>query len=124
MLRRRSLPLRLVEVQGPSMAPALRHGDVVLVSWGRRQCHIAAGAVVVVQLPGRPLGVKRVVRLVPAADGEQLWVQGDNDLATTDSREFGALPHSAVRGRVIARVWPRPGRIPTKPVESAGPDPK
>jgi nickel-type superoxide dismutase maturation protease len=95
-------------VEGPSMAPALRHGDQVLVWWARRP-RPGVGALVVVELPmQRGLGVKRLRAVDP--DGA-LWIEGDNEHASTDSREFGALPADALRGRVLARIWPRPGRV-------------
>ena len=37
------------------------------------------------------------------------WVAGDNLEASRDSRHFGPLPLALVRGKVLARVWPRPG---------------
>jgi hypothetical protein len=41
-------------------------------------------------------------------------VQGDNPLVTDDSRAFGP---AVVVGRVVARVWPRPGRLALPPQE-------
>ncbi len=88
-------PLRLALVAGESMTPALRPGDVVVVR--RRGRPVQAGDVVVVELPGRPLGVKRVAHRVE--DG--WWVEGDNQAASTDSWDFGAVPATAIRGRVV-----------------------
>jgi len=66
--------------------------------------------VVLVELPGeRGLGIKRLHGV--EASG-QLWVEGDNPAGSTDSRQFGAVPAAALRGRVVLRLWPRPGRIP------------
>jgi len=104
-------PLRIVEVHGPSMVPALRHGDRLVV-WLRRPRRMPkVGTVVVVELPDRPLAVKRLA----AVDGDRVRLEGDNEFASTDSRTLGALPSTAVRGRVLLRLWPRPGRVP-KPV--------
>jgi len=96
-------------VTGPSMAPALRHGDQLLVDVRAVRRPPRAGDVVVVRLPDRPLSVKRVTRL--EGDGT-LWVEGDNPFGSTDSRDLGGVPLDAVVGRVLARLWPRPGRIP------------
>ena len=88
------------------MAPALRHGDQVLVLFGRRT---APGQVVVVALPDGTLGVKRLIR----ADDGGAWVEGDNPFGSTDSRSLGQFPPESVRGRVLLRLWPRPGYVRT-----------
>jgi nickel-type superoxide dismutase maturation protease len=93
------LGLRYLAVAGASMDPALRDGDWILA---RRTARIAVGDVVVVEHPGRPgmLVVKRVAELRP--DG--YWVLGDHAAASTDSRQFGAVPE--VLARVVWRVRP------------------
>jgi hypothetical protein len=83
------------------MVPTFRHGDRLLV-WlrvPRRTPRI--GAVVLVQLPDRPLSVKR---LVAVEDDGSIRVEGDNSFGSTDSRQLGALPASALRGVVLRRV--------------------
>jgi len=88
-----------VLVVGPSMSPMLRDGDALLV-W--RGPHARPGDVVVVRFAGQPgLFVKRAVR--PAVGG--WWVEGDNAVASEDSRRYGA---AKVVGRVVLRYWPRP----------------
>ncbi len=96
------LPFFAALVQGPSMAPTLRHGDALLVRRGGRA---RAGDLVVARFRSRPdlLVVKRAVR---ARDGG--WeVRGDNALVTDDSRAYGVAD---VVGVVVGRYWPRPGR--------------
>jgi nickel-type superoxide dismutase maturation protease len=90
-------------VQGPSMAPTLRHGDAVVVRGRPRR--VRAGDVLVVTFPTRPgqLFVKRAAHPVPGG----WWVLGDNPLASDDSRSYGP---AEVVGRVVLRYWPRPGR--------------
>jgi phage repressor protein C with HTH and peptisase S24 domain len=85
------------------MAPALADGDVVVVRFG---APVAAGDVVLVRWPARPdqLSVKRARR----RDGDGWWVEGDNPFGSTDSRELGRAQVLAV---VVARLWPRPGRL-------------
>ena len=98
------LPFRRIRVRGPSMAPTLKDGDVVLA---RRTAQTRAGDVVVVTWAARPeqLSIKRAVW----PDGDGWFVVGDNDLASTDSRELGA---ATVHGVIRWRVWPRPRRLP------------
>jgi nickel-type superoxide dismutase maturation protease len=80
------------------MAPTLLPGDQILVHYSRRP---RVGDVVVVALPGRPLGVKRVMRRTATG----WWVEGDG-AASTDSRTFGAVADAAILGRVRWRYWP------------------
>ncbi len=95
-------PLFTALVREPSMVPALRDGDAVLVRRGGR-CR--PGDVVVVRFPGHDgLFVKRAVRPVPGG----WWVEGDNAAASADSRRFGP---AQVVGRVLLRWWPRLTRI-------------
>jgi nickel-type superoxide dismutase maturation protease len=97
-----------LEVTGPSMRPTLEPGDRVLVTQSRRA---RPGDLVVVRDPRAPsrLVVKRVV----AASDAGLTVRGDNAVWSTDSRRFGPVPTSSVRGRVVYRYHPphRRGRI-------------
>jgi nickel-type superoxide dismutase maturation protease len=99
-------PVRRVRVRGPSMAPTLVDGDVVVV---RRSATTVAGAVVLVRWLSRPeqLSVKRAVRRV---DGGW-FVLGDNEFGSTDSRELGP---AEVLGVVRWRLWPRPRRLPPR----------
>lgn len=99
--------LSMVTVRGPSMVPALRHGDRLLARRVRSAAGIRTGAVVLVGWASRPglLAVKRVVRPVP--DG--YWVEGDNPYASDDSRTYGAATVQAV---VVGRCWPWPPWIP------------
>jgi SOS-response transcriptional repressor LexA len=90
-----------VLVQGPSMAPALRSGDMLLA---RRGSRIRPGDLVVAGFPRRPdigLVVKRAVR----PQGGGWWVEGDNEFVESDSRSHGV---ARVEARVVARYWPRP----------------
>jgi nickel-type superoxide dismutase maturation protease len=98
-------PLRVAEVNGPSMVPALRHGDRLLVWLREPRRTPSIGTVVLVELPERALSVKRLVAVDP--DG-QIRVEGDNEFGSTDSRTLGSLPVSALRGVAVARLWPRP----------------
>jgi hypothetical protein len=92
------------------MSPTVASGDRLLVRRVRDGRSVAAGKVVLARFPARPelLVVKRVRRAVEGGH----WVQGDNPFVTDDSRAFGP---AVVVGRVVARLWPRPGRIAPAP---------
>jgi nickel-type superoxide dismutase maturation protease len=100
----------MARVTGPSMAPTVRGGDRLLVRRVRSARAVRVGDVVLARFPTRPelLVVKRVRRAMPGGH----WVEGDNPLVTDDSRAFGG---AVVVGRVVARLWPRPGRLPAAP---------
>jgi nickel-type superoxide dismutase maturation protease len=106
------LPTRWVSVRvtGPSMSPTVRHGDRLLARRVGPSDRVRPGDVVLARFPSRPelLVIKRVRRVVPGGH----WVEGDNPLVTDDSRAFGP---AVVVGRVVARAWPRPGRLPAAP---------
>jgi len=93
-----------VSVDGRSMLPTLAPGDACLVRWGARP---RPGDVVVVRLPGRPLGVKRL----RFRDEDGWWLASDNSLEGTDSASFGTVADADVLGRVVLRYLPRPGLV-------------
>ncbi|MFJ6212960.1 nickel-type superoxide dismutase maturation protease [Streptomyces sp. NPDC092296] len=96
-------PLGVVDVAGPSMLPALRNGDQVLVRYGAR---LRPGAVVVARHPLRQnlLVVKRAVERRQGG----WWLLSDNAFVEGDSRDFGAVPDELVLGRVLLRLRPDP----------------
>ncbi len=100
----------MARVTGPSMAPTVRSGDRLLVRRVSDPATVVPGDVVLARFPSRPdlLVVKRVRRAVPGGH----WVEGDNALVTDDSRAFGT---AVVVGRVVARIWPRPGGLSAPP---------
>ena len=109
-------PWVLASVSGPSMSPTVRSGDRLLVRRVGPGARVRSGDVVLARFPARPelLVVKRVVHPLPGGH----WVQGDNPLVTDDSRAFGP---AVVVGRVVARLWPRPGRLGAPPPDPGQP---
>ena len=106
--------LDVVEVRGDSMAPSLLPGDRLLVesrSYERRSPR--PGEVVLAADPRDPERelIKRVAGVDDAASAAEL--RGDAPDASTDSREFGAVPLSTIRWRAAFRYWPpeRVGRL-------------
>jgi signal peptidase I len=100
--------IKRVIVTGDSMVPTLQPGDRLLVVVARR---VRPGQLVVVPDPRLP--ARRLVKRVTSVGPTSVCVQGDNDGASTDSRHFGPLPRTAVRGRVVYRYAPpaRAGRV-------------
>ena len=103
-------PWVVARVAGPSMTPTVRSGDRLLVRRVTGTDTVRDDDVVLARFPARPelLVVKRVRRAVPGGH----WVEGDNPFVTDDSRAFGP---AVVVGRVVARLWPRPGRLAGRP---------
>jgi len=102
-----------VVVRGPSMAPTLRSGDMLLA---RRGVPVKSGDLVVATFPARPdvgLVVKRAVRPWEGVQPEeaQWWVESDNGFVDSDSRAYGV---ALVQARVVARYWPAPCLFPRR----------
>jgi nickel-type superoxide dismutase maturation protease len=99
------------EVVGESMEPALRGGEWLVVDLDAyRAIAPLAGEVVLAAHPEEP-GRTIVKRVRAVLEDGTLDLRGDNLLRSTDSRHFGPLPAALIRGRVLWRYWPRPGRI-------------
>jgi phage repressor protein C with HTH and peptisase S24 domain len=78
------------------MRPTYAPGDTLLAAtWLRPK----VGVVVVVTHNQRPL-IKRVTKLT----SDRIWVEGDNRDASTDSRQFGSLPRSQIRARILLKL--------------------
>jgi nickel-type superoxide dismutase maturation protease len=92
-------PLEVV-LQGDSMWPTFRNGDVLFFQPLGDDDILAAGDVVLAQHPlkGSVLIVKRVHRVLPT--GEVFLVGDQTDpTATEDSHNFGPVGHASVMGR-------------------------
>jgi signal peptidase I len=107
------------EIAENSMRPTLSPGDWVLGL--RRPQRIAAGDIVVLDLPGRPGFeiVKRVAAVggdaLETPDGprtvgtDEVWVLGDDPAAgSVDSRHFGPVGRSSIQAKLIWRYQPLP----------------
>ena|ERR1035437_6065634 len=99
------LPYRAIAVSGNSMGPAYNDGDWLLFRTvellNANGLRPLIGKVVVIERESYPgiLFIKRIVRL----DDSGIWVEGDNKEASTDSRNWGAITPSEIRGRVLFR---------------------
>jgi signal peptidase I len=53
---------------------------------------------------------KGSVRQVTVPKGH-IFIQGDNESNSTDSRQYGPVPYATLQGRVVAKVWPKMGWV-------------
>jgi nickel-type superoxide dismutase maturation protease len=88
-----------VKVKGHSMEPALKHNQIVVASslpyfFGKPQ----AGDIVVLS-HGKCI-IKRIINVKE----NEIFVVGDNDKESTDSRNFGWLNKRKIIGKVIYKI--------------------
>lgn len=97
---------RRFETSGRSMLPALEPGDWVLVDeFAYRGRLPRRGEIVVASDPREP--GRDLVKRVSAVDLHGgVSLEGDNPDESTDSRQFGPVSASSVKGRVRWRYWP------------------
>ena len=97
------------------MVPTLMPGDWALAVARRR---FRRGDIVIVEHPGRPgyEMVKRITGLPKERIGDrtladdELWVEGDREDASTDSRHFGPVRREQVKAKVVLVYWPKERR--------------
>lgn len=83
---------------GLSMIPTYAPGERVLIRYGAQ---VAVGDVVLLRHMDRT-----EIKRVKSIDTDGIWVEGDNDLVSTDSRTYGSVPSQAIIAKVIYR-FPR-----------------
>ena len=93
-------------VRGFSMVPALGDRDKVLIRPG---ASYKVGDVIVFRHQDR-FDIKRVQSI----SDEGVFVVGDNEVASLDSRKFGHINPTDVVGKAVFRVEPQWGFIPKK----------
>jgi len=111
-----------VVCSGPSMQSTINPKDVVITehfSVHKRQ--IERGDIVISLSPSNPN--RRICKRVTGLEGDwidsstsssphtyiprgHVWLEGDNQNNSTDSNEYGPVPFSLLRSRVIYKIWP------------------
>lgn len=74
------------------MAPSFHEGDVVLFLPFRRYY---PGNVVIAMVKGR-----EVIKRIAQVENNSVFLAGDNVSASTDSRTYGLVEYSAIKGRL------------------------
>jgi nickel-type superoxide dismutase maturation protease len=102
-----------IEVKGSSMEPCLFDGDRLIAKRIGSNQRLNPGEIAVLTDPRdcRPL-IKRVLEV----NGRGVFVVGDNESRSTDSRTFGPVARSAILGKVVYRYYPqsRAGKVSTE----------
>jgi nickel-type superoxide dismutase maturation protease len=91
---------KIFRVEGASMSPALKDGELVLID---RTVLPNAGDIVLADHPYKK-SVKILKRLTAFTDNGEMILSGDNPHESTDSRTFGSVPRSNFIGVVTSRL--------------------
>jgi nickel-type superoxide dismutase maturation protease len=103
----------LLKVEGSSMLPSLNPDDRVLVRRTTADTDTPPlGAVVVAWHPSQPR--LRLIKRLESLSNAGMMLLGDNPSSSTDSRQLGPIPRSALIGVVTSRVTPAKKNPSTK----------
>ncbi|MCB0189978.1 MAG: nickel-type superoxide dismutase maturation protease [Caldilineaceae bacterium] len=105
LLRRR----RLMRVTGRSMIPTLQPGDLLFIELLSADRSLQEDDLVVALHPQRE-GLKIIKRIGAIFGDGRYFLVSDNPLEGTDSRSFGAVPHSNIVGYVTGYAIKMTGR--------------
>jgi signal peptidase I len=99
--------LKTMVVEGDSMTPTYNRGDWLLGRWSTfAATQLRPGMVVVIERSEQPgiFYVKRISEISTRKDGHgEIYLLSDNPKGT-DSRQWGWLPISDVRARILFRT--------------------
>ena len=88
-------------IQGNSMLPLLQPNDEILVDFNSyKSLTPSIGDIVIVKHPHK-LDLLMIKRITCINEKGEFFVQGDNLLASTDSRTFGFISANLIMGKVI-----------------------
>ena len=87
-------------VEGNSMLPTLKNGDVVLIN---PKAKVEQGDIALASHPYKK-SVKILKRVKEFTENGDLFLIGDNAEESTDSRTFGAVPLKCLIGKVSCRL--------------------
>lgn len=91
------IPISKFKVFGSSMMPTLRPGQAVMsFNWAYLNKKPKSGEIVVIKLDH-----KEIIKRVDRVEGEWVFVQGDNQTDSIDSRHFGPVNINQLIGKVV-----------------------
>ncbi|PIE35338.1 nickel-type superoxide dismutase maturation protease [candidate division KSB3 bacterium] len=94
---------RRFRITGMSMTPLLKPGDEILIDPRAYRRHSpCVGDIVVARHPYR-MDVRVIKRVAQVLNNDRYDLQGDNSIASTDSRSFGVVPRQHILGQVTSR---------------------
>jgi phage repressor protein C with HTH and peptisase S24 domain len=97
------MPFGKAIVRGISMAPTLGDRDELIVRYGSGY---DASDIIVFIREGQ-----HDIKRVESVTTEGVFVLGDNEIASLDSRNYGRINPQDIIGKAIFRIKPRFGRI-------------
>lgn len=87
-------PFSIYKIFGQSMLPTLKPGDkVVTLNWLTAP---KVGDIVAAKINSR-----EILKRIHLIKNDEVFLKGDNDLSSTDSRSFGWIKKSQLKGKVI-----------------------
>jgi nickel-type superoxide dismutase maturation protease len=91
---------RAFRVQGDSMSPTVKDGEVVMIS---PKASVEPGDIVLAKHPYKQ-SVKMLKRIESIDENGEYSLVGDNPGESTDSRTFGTVAREYIDGKAICRV--------------------
>jgi len=92
----------IFRVEGDSMFPALKDGELVLIN---PHASIRIGDIVLARHPFKQ-SVRIIKRVAEILDNERYILLGDNLDESSDSRQFGAIAAKDILGKAEAKIKP------------------
>ncbi|XP_015599355.1 mitochondrial inner membrane protease subunit 1 [Cephus cinctus] len=104
---------------GPSMEPTIYSNDVLFTEHiSPRLQRMSKGDIIIAKCPSNPQ--QHICKRITGLPGDKvrhgyttytvpighIWLEGDNNSNSADSRIYGPVPQGLVRGRAVCKVWP------------------
>ena len=94
-------PISRFTVNGNSMVPTLQPGqDVLSFNWAYLGKQPRVGDIVIVKSEKSKVK-SEIIKRVERVEGDQVYLVGDNQSESTDSRDFGAISINNIVGKVV-----------------------